>query len=332
MAEKKRINFSSLDFILLILLIISLLVIIYLLLNPRTIIKNNYYEKKDNNLISLMIQNEKGDYEQRDDLVWPDAKKYRFNEAYSKCENGSKIKWDSNLENVEIAAQGSDKCYIYFDTNAFVPDLSGNGNNGKTYNIVSWDEEGITTSNEKQKGYVNCGLAGYDFKAQITIVARFKLIDSIPTEYNPYPFRNNSGGRGVGFAISNPRQAFGSEITIGEPFQNKWISGDDNSIAHLNEWYTLVETYDGQMQKIYINGELKKENNLTGDINISPFPFILGASPSNAEGTAVFNYTYAIFTDALIFTRPLTAEEVTSDYAQTVNPHNKQGLLLWYSF
>ena len=43
-------------------------------------------------------------------------------------------------------------------------------------------------------------------------------------------------------------------------------------------------------------------------------------------------FSYNITSDALIFKRALTEEEIVSNYADKVNPTNKDDLLLWYKF
>ena len=70
-------------------------------------------------------------------------------------------------------------------------------------------------------------------------------------------------------------------------------------------------------------------------------PFLIGINPDSgntyttAAGTG-YRYhgsiSYTTYTDALIFDRTLTSEEIAQDYSNKINPTNKEDLLLWYKF
>ncbi len=115
-------NFSFLIKIIVCLSIISIIStsgFIYLLLNPREILMENKVTRKNSsNLISMMLETENGNYEESKDNAWPDAQ-YILNEKLSGCENGSKIIWNEKNQSVEVSAQSSDKCYLYFDHKIF---------------------------------------------------------------------------------------------------------------------------------------------------------------------------------------------------------------------
>ena len=53
-------------------------------------------------------------YIQSTDNKWP-TNGYIFNEEMSKCEQGSKLKWDDNNQKVIMEGNVSDKCYVFFD-------------------------------------------------------------------------------------------------------------------------------------------------------------------------------------------------------------------------
>ena len=53
-------------------------------------------------------------YVQSTDNKWP-TNGYVFNEQMSKCEQGSKLKWDDNNQKVIMEGNVSDKCYVFFD-------------------------------------------------------------------------------------------------------------------------------------------------------------------------------------------------------------------------
>ena len=105
-----------------------IIVITLLVLSNTYLLYNNYnlkkqvlsYEEKSNirrkNAISMMLETEANSktYVQSTDNKWP-TDGYVFNEEMSKCEQGSKLKWDDNNQKVIMEGNVSDKCYVFFD-------------------------------------------------------------------------------------------------------------------------------------------------------------------------------------------------------------------------
>ena len=105
-----------------------MIVITLLVLSNTYLLYNNYnlkkqvlsYEEKANirrkNAISMMLETEANSktYVQSTDNKWP-TDGYIFNEEMSKCEQGSKLKWDDNNQKVIMEGNVSDKCYVFFD-------------------------------------------------------------------------------------------------------------------------------------------------------------------------------------------------------------------------
>ena len=105
-----------------------IIVITLLVLSNTYLLYNNYnlkkqvlsYEEKANirrkNAISMMLETEANSktYVQSTDNKWP-TDGYIFNEKMSKCEQGSKLKWDDNNQKVIMEGNVSDKCYVFFD-------------------------------------------------------------------------------------------------------------------------------------------------------------------------------------------------------------------------
>ena len=62
-------------------------------------------------------------------------------------------------------------------------------------------------------------------------------------------------------------------------------------------------------------------------------PIILGANPNeNVENFTLVNPASVTISDALIFDRGLSAEEIKENYSEIPNPINKDQLLVWYKF
>ena len=117
----------------------------YNLSKPKTIISND--SNISNKLLSMMVENEKGAYEESENNEWP-SEEYILNKELSGCENGGQINYQNSK--VRVTTLGSDRCYVYFDFDKenYVRDLSGNENHGKIVNVARWDSEVITTSDE----------------------------------------------------------------------------------------------------------------------------------------------------------------------------------------
>ena len=69
---------------------------------------------KDNKMLSMMIEQEDGTYQESFSNSWP-QKGYIFNSLKSGCENGGTLVWNEETNTVQLKTTKSDKCYIYFD-------------------------------------------------------------------------------------------------------------------------------------------------------------------------------------------------------------------------
>ena len=71
---------------------------------------------QNNNMLSMMLETDSGSgqYEITSLSSWP-TDGYVFNSELSKCENGSKLKWDETNKQVVFSGIITDKCYVYFD-------------------------------------------------------------------------------------------------------------------------------------------------------------------------------------------------------------------------
>ena len=108
-------NFPFFNKILVIYLIILQIVVVYQYLNPREIlIENKPSLKENNNLISMLVEQENGEYQELKDTNWPGSE-YVLNESLSGCENNSVLTWDKANKSIKVNAMGSDRCYVYFD-------------------------------------------------------------------------------------------------------------------------------------------------------------------------------------------------------------------------
>ena len=133
---------------------------------------------------------------------------------------------------------------------------------------------------------------------------------------------------GGGLALYNNKIVFGLSLVTSSGNYTEIVSPDT---IEANKWYTMVGTYDGANMKLYINGEEKVSGALTGNIKPALTFIALGGNPG-IIGEMPGNSSYTTFSDALVFDRALTKEEVAKNYVDVPNPENKDELLVWYKF
>ena len=80
---------------------------LYINTNP----KNNTI---NNSFLTLMLEDESGNYVESTSNTWP-GEGYIFNKELSKCQNGGKLDYDSKNNKVILYNNKSDGCFIYFD-------------------------------------------------------------------------------------------------------------------------------------------------------------------------------------------------------------------------
>ena len=210
-----------------------------------------------------------------------------------------------------------------------INDLSENNRKG-TFNIPKWDEEGITTGIEEKYGYVNCGLEDYDFKDSLSFVIRVKF-NKINTNQQEFIGNWDSAGGGI-YLTSNNKIGFSLYSSNLNPPAYKQLIGS-KTITNINEWYTIIGNYNGKEISLYVNGIKEKSASLTGNIEISKMPILIGANPNGNPGNFTMTSQSSItVSDALIFDRALNEEEIKENYSAKPNPVNKDNLLIWYDF
>jgi LruC domain-containing protein len=86
------------------------------------------------------------------------------------------------------------------------------------------------------------------------------------------------------------------------------------------DWHHVVATYDGAQMKLYIDGALKITRAATGMLKTSGSDLHIGDQ-------STINFFPGILDEVLIYSRPLTPEEILSVYATTQNPGTGDGLI-----
>ena len=93
--------------------------------NDKEVYASTNNEIVTENSLAMMYETEagSGEYQIANDNTWP-QEGYVFNAELSKCENGSSLTWSEESNSVLIEANISDKCYVYFDKEPDVINLS----------------------------------------------------------------------------------------------------------------------------------------------------------------------------------------------------------------
>ena len=164
---KKIIGFSSVIFI------ISLTC--FITIKEKN--KNNKITLQDTSstgLISVMLQNDEGNYIKTERTTWPTAEEgYEFNSELSRCENGSELSWENNK--VRIKTSTSDKCYVYFDIKKPLEITDIQVDTSEPYiaklTIIAKGGTGdYTFSIEENSCVYDCGSCNLDFSANKNII------------------------------------------------------------------------------------------------------------------------------------------------------------------
>jgi hypothetical protein len=91
-----------------------------------------------------------------------------------------------------------------------------------------------------------------------------------------------------------------------------WTDHWSNSVLNSNEWYHFCGTYDGSKVKIYLNGILDAEYDVTGNIVPKSGPLSIGHE--DAWDPEYFN---GLIDEVKVYNRSLSAEEVWAEYTRT---------------
>ena len=186
------------------------------------------------------------------------------------------------------------------------------------------DDDGSMTFDGTKDKYYRLGLDNYDFKTDISLVARVKM-----NKENAFQsILGNQEGGGAVFEI-NANNKFQFSVYLEETDRYETFLTED--AYKINEWYTLVGTYDHEYVRFYINGkEVAKSGRIVGTIKKSKAEFILGGNPAFSNGNTYSegSCANAIISDAFIYDDILTADEVSKYFNGEITDYPKDNLLV----
>ena len=214
---------------------------------------NKINPKPKSNLLTMMVETDAGTgtYEEDKSDGWK-SDGYVFNQSKSGCVNKTKISYDKNTKEIVLVGESSDKCYVYFDLEAYSnvsevcqdkDNLAGciknlrNKSSSKLTNIYYHDENLTNGAGDNSYRY-----AGGDFK--LTDKATSAGLNTLGTD-------NDASTDGViNFYCGTTKSFLG------------------NSCTEATHYYTLqydttntqYQTYEEVLNKAVSDGYLTKDN------------------------------------------------------------------------
>jgi len=185
-------------------------------------------------------------------------------------------------------------------------DASGNGNNGTLTNGPKWTKgkSGSALSFDGSNDYVDCGSdESLDITDEITIEAWVKAASFPASSY--YNTLVNKRGN---YAISLYASPGSSTATIRYIFcgvDSSWI--ETGVSVGLNEWAHISVVWDGNIEKVYLNGDEVYSRSASG--SMSPTDEIMGIG-----GGWSGEYFNGLIDEVRIYNRALSAEEIRYHY------------------
>lgn len=206
-----------------------------------------------------------------------------------------------------------------------IRDLSYNANDATAHGATLNKTDGIITT-DGVDDYIDCGLAEYDFKDSISLVARF-MWQANNNEENEIIV--NYEDAGAGLSIDESGYLF-FEIYSNET--NSYIINRNQQLLSFKKWYTAVGTYDGTTMNLYLDGNLVSKLNASGTIRPSKAPFYIGANPNVGYPSGEFSQNS--YDSVLLYDKTLSSEEINQNFSNTIdsNKIDKDKLLFYYEF
>ncbi len=178
--------------------------------------------------------------------------------------------------------------------------LARGGKNGTITGAI-WNKDNLSL--DGQDDWVELGQ--YVDKDTITVETTV-MLKSIQTGNADIIGNWQEGGFGIYLTNGIAR----ASIWIGQ-----YIEARASEALKTNQIYTISQTYDGENLKLYINGELKASESVSGKIGNPTYnvPMLIGGNPE-PNGLPVNELSNVNVYSARIYDRALTQDEITNNY------------------
>jgi PKD repeat protein len=225
--------------------------------------------------------------------------------------------------NIPSNSDGLVAAYGFEETSgSTVVDATGNGNNGTIKGAVqiSNGKYGKALKFDGVNDWVTVNNStSLALSTSMTLEA-WVYPESITTG-NTVIFKEKSGGAVYNLYASEDKEGPVSSFSK----NNKYYIIEDSNPLPLNQWSHLVSTYDGQYQRLYVNGAEVASRNQTGTIEQSTGVLRIG-------GNSVWGEFFKGYIDEVrIYNRALTATEINYNLAASTagaTNENTQNLIL----
>ena len=274
---------------------INTLIMTLLIISNAYFMYNTYYLKKEvlsykenikinkNNMLSMMLETDANSktYIQSTDNKWP-TNGYVFNEQMSKCEQGSKLKWDDANKKVIMEGNVSDKCYVFFDKynpikiNSYtitpngkkitisISATSGTGTITK-YFYSKDDGASYVESTSNTYTFTNLAKGTYKIKAYVLdsnnkiseyISKNIEITSMSLNEYVMSQYTGTQGENGIYYHDTNLTNGAGdnSYRYAGANPNNYVCFGSDDTICPHENLYRIIGLIDGKVKLISADG------------------------------------------------------------------------------
>ena len=225
---------------------------------------------------------------------------------------------DFSEEKIKIEDFGTSKCKnsLVENMTGFMKDQSGKGNDGINYGAIL--NKGYATFDGKS--YIDAGFSSYDFKDTATVVVRFKKSSFTPGKYET--LLSNWENAGVGISTKGEVIRFGA-------YSKNFVELATTKLSS-NQYYTIVGVYNNEALFLYMDGVLVSKATIAENVKVAPVPIYVGSNPQ-ADGSIYEAFTGDI-SDALVFDRAMTEEEVKQYFTNEIPLIKDEKLLFQYKF
>ena len=260
---------------------------------------NNFDNDLKNYINQIKTTNEKNDYRIIIKYINGTFASMRFNKGNSYVEEGL----IAHLDGINNTGNGHS-----IDTTRW-KDLSNHGNDATLYNNPTWSNNSLTFDGIDDYGILT-NTANQAFPNGLTLETRVKILTTDNGSIRNYVMfidnvssTNPVDGASIYIGKDSPR-SFISRIAS----NNAYLISRTNTDNQLNEYYTIVTTYDNNHANIYVDGDCIQKVDSAGQYNTSANPFYL-----SLQYLGTF-YSNVEFQNVLIYDRALTENEVMRNY------------------
>lgn len=191
-------------------------------------------------------------------------------------------------------------------------DLSGNNNYAILYNNPNWNANSLVFNGNNYAQINNT--SNIDFINGFTYQLRLKIVQEIENnDKENFHLFSNSENSGVMLTYSKTNKTITPTIYIDNDIGIEQISISNNKKIEYGKYYTVTVTYDNNLLKLYIDGELIDQVEKIGKIVSSHLPLSLGTFPTN-NMNIINGYANMEIQILLMYNRALSNYEVLKNY------------------